>query len=281
MVDALILQQAEQVARIEAVLEHQGAAGIEPEDAGHPHPRDVVDGHHVKHSPSVHRPVLVLDGRSGQKRPVADHRRPGAAGGAGGEDQHRGLVGVDGAPDSLEVVRRNVCAGGQKLVRRHAVFERPVQRHHAPDRRVVAHQRRQLPGVVAAVDAAEGDQHRRLGEIGHVPELGQPVARVVAGPHRADLGLGEHDRQPFGRRRRQRRDPFARGHVGCEQRAGPAGDDPIEVAVGESCPAVHRGFAAGLACGMEADALADPAGVDGQGDHALRTSGVIRGDPPW
>ena len=108
-----------------------------------------------------------------------------------------------------------------------------------------------------------------------MPELGQPIARVIArsrwrrsrswpsmiASHSVDGGVSEATRSP-------RTTPAA------SNARGPAGDDPVEVAVVESRPAVHRGFAAGLARGVEADALADPTGVDGKGRHATAVSGA-------
>ena len=55
---------------------------------------------------------------------------------------------------------------------------------------------------------------------------------------------------------------------------------PVIPSSAEARPTVGCGFALGLPCGVEADALADPAGVDGQGNHELRASGVIPHAPP-
>ena len=280
VVDPFLLEQAQQIARIEAVLEHQGAPDIEPEDAGHPDAGNMVDRHHVEQPRPVHRPVLVLDRRADQERPVRDHRSLGPAGGAGGEDQHRGIVESDGAPRGVEPEVRPGVAAGEKLGRRRGAVERLVQRDQTPDGRVLPHECGQHFGIVAAVDAAEGDQDGGLRQLRHVPELGHPVTRVIAGPDGADLGRRQHDRQPLGRRRSQRGDPVSTGDARRQQGPGPAGDGPIEIAVAEPRRTVNRGLAAGLARGMKADALADPPGIDGQHRHAPSAPGAARFIPP-
>ena len=179
----------------------------------------------------------------------------------------------------VEVAIRPPVAAGQELVRHDAACERLVQHHQPPDGRALPHQGRQLPSVVAAVNAAEGDQDRGLGEPYHVPEFGHAVARVAAGPDGAGLGRAEHERQPLGRRRRQRGDTIAAGHAGREQGPGPAGDGPVEIAVAEPRRTVDSGLALRLACGMKAHALSDPPGIDGQGVHAPVPFVVIRSHP--
>ena len=210
---------------------------------------------------------------------MRDHGCLGPAGGAGGEDQHRGVIEPDRVAGGVEVAVRARVAVGQEIVRHRAAVERLVQHHQMPDRRVLPHQGRQLPGVVAAVNAAQSDQDRGLGELYHVPEFGHSVARMAAGPDGAGLGRAEHDCQPFGRRRRQRCDPVAGSHAGREKGPGPAGDGPVEIAVAEPRRTVDRGLALRLACGMKAHALSDPPGVDGQGGHAPFPFVVIRSHP--